>query len=756
MPAPSSILNTVNFSRYRVRLVERRSLPAGAVECVFEFTSAFAFEPGQYAWIELDIPQTKMPTTRRQAFSLLPLPGATQRIAILTRTSTSAYKKTLLSLEPGAQVIVHGPFGSAFRFLPEGPPVMLVAGGLGIAAFMALLRQVPPSSRSLTLLPFLHVDEALPYADELSALAKTDTHITLHPPRPDFVWDDTCRAALENESEWWISGPQAFVDHVTHLLLKQGVPEKAMRFERCYPHRSQSLTLAETERFRQATDDLGLLGMQCSPHHLVITDVNGVVLYANPAAQAITGYTLEEILGETPRLWGGVMRPEFYIDFWKQLRAGRSFSGEITNRRKSGALYQALFRVAPIRRQGEIIGFIASEEDITRRVELEAQLAQRLLHIEQERERDQALLQSIDNGVVAMDQKGKVLLVNDAAERMFGCTEAELMGKNFAEEIHAVDESGQPVPHSQRSVTRALETGEKSVRTDVYSRRDGSVFTGHVTLTPLHLLGKIFGMVAVIRDVTEERQIDQAKTEFVSLASHQLRTPLSAIGWYTEMLLAGDAGALTDEQRQYLQEIEHGNRRMTELVGALLDVSRLELGTFMVEPVPLSVPEIAQSVLAELGPSITEKQLVVTTSIAPDIPSLNADPKLLRMVFQNLLSNAVKYTPENGKIDFSLSIDAPAGTLLCHVADTGCGIPREQRDQIFTKLFRADNAKTKNVDGTGLGLYIVQSIMEHVGGRVWFESEEDQGSTFYFTLPLTGMHAKAGTKTLGNGAPSPK
>src|SRR3989338_4600056 len=173
--------------------------------------------------------------------------------------------------------------------------------------------------------------------------------------------------------------------------------------------------------------------------------------------------------------------------------------------------------------------------------------------------------------------------------------------------------------------------------------------------TPVVLNKKVIGTIKIFRDITYEREIDKAKTEFVSLASHQLRTPLSTVNWYAEMLLAGDAGELNPNQKKYLDEVYRSNQRMVELVNALLDVSSLELGTFALDPQSVDVRELAQSVIDEQMPQINAKKIIFSFSYAEDITLMQADPKLLRMVFQNLLSNAIKYTADGGKINAVIS-----------------------------------------------------------------------------------------------------
>ena len=187
---------------------------------------------------------------------------------------------------------------------------------------------------------------------------------------------------------------------------------------------------------------------------------------------------------------------------------------------------------------------------------------------------------------------------------------------------------------------------------------------------------------------------------------------------------------------------------MVELVNALLNVSRIELGTFAVQPEPTDVVELARDVINELKSKILEKKFHIEETYAENLPKMMIDPKLTRIVFQNLLTNAVKYTPEEGKISISIAMSADETMFTISVSDTGYGIPKGDQSRIFTKLFRASNIREKETDGTGLGLYIIKSIVEHSGGTVTFESEEGKGTTFTLTLPVSGMQPQEGNKQI--------
>lgn len=367
-------------------------------------------------------------------------------------------------------------------------------------------------------------------------------------------------------------------------------------------------------------------------------------------------------------------------------------------------------------------------------------------NLERAKSKDDAILESIGDGIIVVDSKAKIIRMNSVAERMLSLNQEEVTGKRLFDVFPIEDDKGKLVREEDHPMNIAFAAGIIS-GTFYYVRRDKTKFPVAVTVAPVVLEGETIGAIEVFRDITREKEIDKAKTEFVSLASHQLRTPLSTVSWYAEMLLAGDAGKLNETQKKYLEEVYGSNRRMVELVNALLNVSRLELGTFMIEPEPTDIVRLVRSAIDEQKPQIDEKRIKLSLVFEENIPLMQVDPKLLRMVFQNLLSNAVKYTPEAGKIEFSISLNNKENVLI-KVSDTGYGIPKKQQDQIFTKLFRADNVREKSTEGTGLGLYIVKSIVEHSGGKIWFESEENKGTTFYAMLPLEGMKKKEGTKAL--------
>ena len=249
-----------------------------------------------------------------------------------------------------------------------------------------------------------------------------------------------------------------------------------------------------------------------------------------------------------------------------------------------------------------------------------------------------------------------------------------------------------------------------------------------------------------------------SKNDFVSLASHELRSPLSIIKWYTEILLDGDAGPVTEDQRKYLTVIESSNQRAIDLVRSLLNVSRIDLDTFSVFPEPLSLSEVVTSTQELFSKDISKKHLDVTYEEGSGVSMINADKHICFLIVKHLLSNAIMFSKVAGTIRVVTSLvprHSKAGnvftteeSILLTVADTGLGIPEKDKDKIFSRMFRASNVKDSEGSDSGLGLYITKRVIDITDGNIWFESVEGTGTTFYVTFKTKGMKKKEGTTVL--------
>ncbi len=354
--------------------------------------------------------------------------------------------------------------------------------------------------------------------------------------------------------------------------------------------------------------------------------------------------------------------------------------------------------------------------------------------------RDDAVLQSIGDGLIVIidvDKGGKIVYVNKVFEEMTGWKLREVLNKNIVNVVPREDKEGKVVPFKERIISKVL-SGETVVadltQPFYYVRKDKSKFPVASVITPIVFNKKIIGAVETFRDISKESEADKAKTEFASLVSHQLRTPFATINWYVELLLAQDVGSLNEKQIKYLQEVYKASKRMVALVNVLLSVARIERGKSEIEERPTDVISLAETILKEEALVIKTKKLEITKVYDKNIPKILADPKQLTIVLQNLLVNAIKYSSKRGKIN--LKIERKGDDITFTVADTGMGIPKVAQPKIFTRFFRADNAKAQEPEGVGLGLYIVKAVIDMMKGKIWFKSQENKGTTFYVTIPI--------------------
>lgn len=385
----------------------------------------------------------------------------------------------------------------------------------------------------------------------------------------------------------------------------------------------------------------------------------------------------------------------------------------------------------------------ATAEDFTKQQEARNLLIKRNRETAESKAKIDAMLSNIGDGIIGTTDGGEILYVNKSTENLLGYKEEELIGKLLLHAIPLVDLNKRPVDSNKRPIRNAMMTGRTAYSRDFqFQRKDGEFLPVAITASPVKYMGTLLGGVVVFRDITKEREIDRMKTEFISLASHQLRTPLSSMKWFTESLLDGDSGELNEDQKKILNNIYISNERMIDLVNALLNISRIESGRLMIEPEPVDLSKLLQEVIVDVSKQIEDKQQKLTISTHENLPKVNLDPKLVRHAFMNLITNAIKYTPANGEIELIISKDNKE--IIFRITDSGYGIPKEDQEHIFGKFFRSDNIKKYETDGTGLGLYMVKQIVEASNGRVWFQSEEGKGTTFWIAFPLSGSKKHEG------------
>ncbi|MFH0906973.1 MAG: ATP-binding protein [bacterium] len=358
----------------------------------------------------------------------------------------------------------------------------------------------------------------------------------------------------------------------------------------------------------------------------------------------------------------------------------------------------------------------------------EAKEAQR--KIEEEKNKTKATLNSLTDGLIIFDKNERILFVNPKAEKVLNIKEKEVFNKKIR------DISDCP------SLSKFYETLGRKIewtgrRYDLVLGAQTKRFF-QVSVTPATIEKEAFGMIVILHDITREKEIDRMKTEFVSIAAHQLRTPLSAIKWTLRMLLDGDAGKVSVDQIDLLNKGYQSNERMIVLINDLLNISRIEEGRFIQDLSLQSLDKIIDNTISSLSGLIKKNKInLIFKKPNKQLPKIKVDKEKIELVIQNLLSNAVSYTQKGGNVTVEMKYDNMNIEVM--VKDTGIGIPIEQQNRIFTKFFRADNAVLSETEGTGLGLFMCKNIIEAHGGKIWFESKQGQGSVFDFILPVNNQ-----------------
>ncbi|WP_428849287.1 two-component system histidine kinase PnpS [Thermanaeromonas sp.] len=350
-------------------------------------------------------------------------------------------------------------------------------------------------------------------------------------------------------------------------------------------------------------------------------------------------------------------------------------------------------------------------------------LRNNIKEISAERNKIKAILTSLTDAVLAVDQVGRIMFVNPAAEEMLGKKEEEMVRKFLLEVIRS---------HEMDSLARdILDKGgirEAELRLFPTSSR---VFRVHGA--PINSEeGRIVGAVLSIRDITELRRLEQVRSEFVANVSHELRTPLTSIRGFVETLLEG---ALEDENisRRFLTIINSEAQRLQRLIEDLLTLSRLEHEKPEKVVKGASLSRTLNRVLEVVEPLAKEKGVELKVELPPDLPPLKFPENFLEQVLLNLLDNGIKYTPAGGSV--TVSAGREGSNIRVEVRDTGIGIPEESLPRIFERFYRVDKARSRELGGTGLGLSIVKHMVESHGGTVGVRSRVGEGSTFYFILP---------------------
>lgn len=359
--------------------------------------------------------------------------------------------------------------------------------------------------------------------------------------------------------------------------------------------------------------------------------------------------------------------------------------------------------------------------------------------IAEEKNKAEILLSSIGEGVYAVDKDLKLIFVNSAVEKLTGWLSEEVAGQRYSEVLPLLDKDKKPIAPEERPLKQVLNSGKTISRSQGYflERRDKTSFPIAFTTAAIYnAQGKITGAIVAFRDKTAELEVEEMKKELISIATHELRAPITGMKGYLEMILEGQTGQVPAETQEVVSEVWQINENLAILVDDLLNVSRLEQGRMQFNLQPIDAAEQIEATLKTFQAQAKKKNLKLEfQKPTKPLPQILADPERYNQVLINLVSNALKYTIQ-GKVVVVLALDRAGRYLETQISDSGVGISGQDQKHLFEKFYRIKNAKTRQVSGTGLGLWICKQIAQRMSGKIRVRSQEGVGSTFSFNLPV--------------------
>lgn len=327
-----------------------------------------------------------------------------------------------------------------------------------------------------------------------------------------------------------------------------------------------------------------------------------------------------------------------------------------------------------------------------------------------------------------LDENSLITSVNLAGVRLLGLPLSRLIGREFFACL-STDERDKIILLREKFRNGVI-IAEEEISLQVSQNQVWAVLS---IFQFKDMLGKKVSLVTLL-DITKQKEVDIAKSEFVSLASHQLRTPIAGMRWSAELLLLDDSEPLSVQQKKYTTRLLSNIQRMGNLVDDFLQVSRFDLGTKVAQPEAVNIKDLLEDIMSEQTVLADSKKLTIIKNYDKELTELQTDPSLMRMILTNLYNNAVKYSRDEGEVEVTFRKER--NEVVFEIRDTGIGIPVSEQPRIFSKVFRASNASRDVPDGTGLGLYIAKKAVQVLRGRIDFSSTEYVGTTFSVVVPL--------------------
>lgn len=356
-----------------------------------------------------------------------------------------------------------------------------------------------------------------------------------------------------------------------------------------------------------------------------------------------------------------------------------------------------------------------------------------ILLLERGKAESEALFLSIGNGAIVTDSNGNISRINNVALDLLGYELKDVIGKWYPGTVIAETEDGEVIPYVDRPIVKAFLSGEAETARLYYRRKDGSRIAVSLNVSPVLLNGVPLGAIEVFRDISEELRLERAKDEFISLASHQLRTPATGVKQYLGMVLQGFAGDVTPVQREMLTKAYESNERQLRIVSDLLRVAHVDAGKVVLRRTKVGLNALARDVIKEQSDLFEQRQQKIIFKKMNKEAFAYIDEDAIRMVLENILDNAGKYSPENSAV--TVSVSETADTVRVRIADKGVGIAQQDKDKIFDKFSRVDNSLSVSAGGTGIGLYWAKKIVDLHRGTISHEPDKDKGTVFTITLP---------------------